>query len=684
MGNKKDSLKVTLICSKRLLRVNRSVTIIAQIQEDETDVRDYTFRWRADEGEIKQTGPGNKALYTTPGRKCTVEVAVEVKDKNNAVATQAVSLIVYKQLGFLKADDLLFSPVHTIYPGWQTFLDYMAEKQIKTCVGLICNSLEKGNADYIDRLKKLARRNCFELFNHGYDHVLGQVNEDGETYSEFFNTSFSQQKEHFLKAQNLAKEKLNITLHTFGAPGNAIDKNTTRAIETVKDLKAWLLGDTSSSKLVLRKRVKVENSSLKPDYDAFVEGYDPAADYYVLQIHPKNWSSDNFGVFKKILDFLNQKEMTFLLPYEYYQLTYETPMPSEIVLSRSTFNFGCDRDGRCTPSQVMRIKNNGGGILNWTAVGQPTWINIGPSSGAGAAAVSISINSAGLKAGTYHGVVTVKDPNAVNSPRTAAVNLKVFDSGTTSPPFGDFSTPVDKSTVCGSIPVTGWVLDDIHVESVKIYSGRAYIGEAVFVEGARPDVGAAYPGVPQNYRAGWGYMLLTNCLPGGGNGGYTLNVFAVDSEGNRVKLGSKTITVDNKNAVKPFGAIDTPAPGGTASGSKFVNYGWALTPMPNKIPENGSTIRVFVDGVDVGKPVYNVYRSDIAELFPGYANSGGASGYFVLDTTAYENGIHTIAWVVTDSAGNAEGIGSRYFIIDNIGKKDAPKVDAFGVCPECR
>ncbi|MCP5054296.1 MAG: hypothetical protein GY940_44420 [bacterium] len=69
----------------------------------------------------------------------------------------------------------------------------------------------------------------------------------------------------------------------------------------------------------------------------------------------------------------------------------------------------------------------------------------------------------------------------------------------------------------------------------------------------------------------------------------------------------------------------------------------------------------------MGNPVYNQYRSDIANLFPGYANSDGAVGYFYLDTTKYTNGVHTIQWTVTDDAGNTDGIGSRYFTIQNSG-----------------
>ncbi|MCP5053294.1 MAG: hypothetical protein GY940_39380 [bacterium] len=213
------------------------------------------------------------------------------------------------------------------------------------------------------------------------------------------------------------------------------------------------------------------------------------------------------------------------------------------------------------------------------------------------------------------------------------------------------------------------MLDDIGVRSVKLFREEGetlvYVGDAVFVAGARPDVEVAYPGYPFNYRAGWGYLLLTPFLPNRGNGSCTLYAEATSKAGNTVSLGSKTIFLNNAGAVKPFGAIDTPGQGGIASGNRFINWGWVLTPQPNRVPNDGSTIRVMVDGIDLGHPTYNVYRSDIASLFPGYANSNGAVGYFILDTTSYANGIHTIQWVAVDNAGHSAGIGSRYFTIQN-------------------
>ncbi|MCP4157524.1 MAG: hypothetical protein GY757_57975, partial [bacterium] len=209
------------------------------------------------------------------------------------------------------------------------------------------------------------------------------------------------------------------------------------------------------------------------------------------------------------------------------------------------------------------------------------------------------------------------------------------------------------------------------IESGRLYSDDTYIGDAVLVEGARPDVEAAYPTNPNNYKAGWGYMMLTNFLPGGGNGGYTITAIATDMEGKQTTLGSKTITVDNTNAVKPFGAIDTPVQGGTVSGP-YRNQGWVLTPLPNTIPIDGSTINVFVDGHDLGHPVYNQPREDIAGYFPENNNSSGPGAYLDIDTTAYANGIHTIYWVATDDAGNVDGIGSRFFTIQNSGSSRQP------------
>ena len=243
------------------------------------------------------------------------------------------------------------------------------------------------------------------------------------------------------------------------------------------------------------------------------------------------------------------------------------------------------------------------------------------------------------------------------------------------PPFGNFDTPADGAIVVGEVAVTGWVLDDDRVVQVSIYrnpapneavqpNGLVFVGDATFVAGARPDVAGLYPVNPLRDRAGWGYMLLSNMLPPAPPSGFQFSAFARDSDGVQTPLGTRTMHLANSTSQLPFGTIDTPAQGATVSGI-VANFGWVLTPGPNMIPLDGSTIDVYIDNQFVGHPTYNLFRGDIAGTFPGYANTNGAVGLFEFDSTTLADGVHTISWVATDTGGNAQGLGSRYFTVSN-------------------
>jgi hypothetical protein len=271
----------------------------------------------------------------------------------------------------------------------------------------------------------------------------------------------------------------------------------------------------------------------------------------------------------------------------------------------------------------------------------------------------------------------VTNGNAPNSGTLFSVFLTKFYFEAA--PFGSLDTPVNNSVnVAGAVGVTGWALSTIAINNVAIWrapvpgeavaaNGLVYVGTADQINGSRPDVAARYPGYPNN-NWGWGLQVLTNELPGNGkplgNGTYTFHALATDNDGYVADIGQTTITVNNAASIAPFGTIDTPLQGGTESGT-FVNFGWALTPQPNMIPTDGSTIEVYIDSLPVGHPVYNQPRADIEALFPGYKNTDGAVGYFYVNTLLYQNGLHTISWLVKDNVGNAAGIGSRYFTIAN-------------------
>ncbi len=241
-------------------------------------------------------------------------------------------------------------------------------------------------------------------------------------------------------------------------------------------------------------------------------------------------------------------------------------------------------------------------------------------------------------------------------------------------PFGVVDTPAQNATVVGSMGMTGWVVDDIGVTFVKIYRqaipgepadalGRVFIGDANLVEGARPDIEAANPTAPFNYRAGWGYLVLTNFLPNQGNGTFVFQAYAYDKDGHETFLGQRTVIAANAASTFPFGAIDTPGQGATVSGASVANFGWVLTRFPNFAdPPDGGAVSVVWDGAFIGSPGQWTSRSDLSSLFPAssYPGINLALGVYLLDTTAYTDGVHTLSWLVVASNGQATGIGSRY------------------------
>jgi hypothetical protein len=141
-------------------------------------------------------------------------------------------------------------------------------------------------------------------------------------------------------------------------------------------------------------------------------------------------------------------------------------------------------------------------------------------------------------------------------------------------------------------------------------------------------------------------------------------------------IGSKTITVDNASATKPFGAIDTPGSGASVS-AVIQNFGWALTPGSSCSIANPN-VKVSIDSGPLQTVAYGDARSDIAGAFPGYTNAAAAGGHFTLDTTTLTNGLHTIGWLATDSCGRADGIGSRFFTVSNSSSASSPTTAAPG------
>jgi WD40 repeat protein len=82
--------------------------------------------------------------------------------------------------------------------------------------------------------------------------------------------------------------------------------------------------------------------------------------------------------------------------------------------------------GRTPASQTIQITNAGrGGTISWTASADRPWITLMPARGVAPATVTVSVNPAGLAAGSYSGQITVEAPGIYGSPATVSVVLEL-------------------------------------------------------------------------------------------------------------------------------------------------------------------------------------------------------------------------------------------------------------------
>lgn len=227
----------------------------------------------------------------------------------------------------LKLDDLWYEH-GLVHPGWQKAVDYLNEQKVIGTIGLICDSLEDGDSTYYQWIKQ-RHSEGYEIWHHGYCHCKPTA--DGAEQREFRGMDYDYQLENLMKAQHLAREKLGIIMHSFGAPYNSTDDFTAQAMAQIPDLKVWMYKETKTptDKFVLPRiaEVNIEYPVHIPDFEQFKSGYEQFINepILVIQGHPRSWAEDKnrFEAFKQIVTFLKSEGVRFTTPYVYYQMQKE-------------------------------------------------------------------------------------------------------------------------------------------------------------------------------------------------------------------------------------------------------------------------------------------------------------------------------------------------------------------------
>ena len=241
------------------------------------------------------------------------------------------SIVVSAQTQYciLKADDFYYteSQEHGVEPYYLKYINLIKEKGIVSGIGTIAKNwdLDTLRSDHLALIDSMKKSGCYEFWNHGYFHLWG-----GEDGFEFKHKPYDYQYKYMKKAQDVIKEKLGVTMHTFGAPGNGVDSYTTIVLYNIEEQKVWLYPQNMPAApgvLPLKNETSIEwkiDGRRSPNVKKYKENYDTFKykdlPYLVCQLHPHRYNDDALAQLDSTFDFLLSKNVKFILPYDYYLL----------------------------------------------------------------------------------------------------------------------------------------------------------------------------------------------------------------------------------------------------------------------------------------------------------------------------------------------------------------------------
>ncbi len=260
---------ISVASSTKAVRVGSTASLHVEPAAELT--AGLTFQWSAQRGLI--LGSGSNVSYSAPsGLNPGFDViSVVISGLPDGPVKRYAVVFVYKQFVVLKADDYVCWDY--LAPEWKYYLEYMAQRHIKTSAGIVAQCTEPswndlpGYADFVQYTKDQSKTRYVEFWNHGYDHSL----------NEFVGKTYAVQKSHLDQAQALGRNVLGITFTAFDAPFNENDATTVQVVNENTDIAVWMYAQgTGSTKLVLsRDGGEIESSTGVPSWSTFSAGMQP-------------------------------------------------------------------------------------------------------------------------------------------------------------------------------------------------------------------------------------------------------------------------------------------------------------------------------------------------------------------------------------------------------------------------
>ena len=175
------------------------------------------------------------------------------------------------------------------------------------------------------------------------------------------------------------------------------------------------------------------------------------------------------------------------------------PLPDAKALqvSPTTLNLQAAQGGHNPQSQVVNVLKNNNRTLSWSSSDNATWVSVSPTTRniTNSAQISVSVNPAGLAAGTYMATITV----AVTKRGNVSIPVTLTVTSGSTPNLTTTSNSTGSSTSNSSnIASLTWNPDT----SINLAGYKVYVGTSSGVYGSSINVGNVTPYAVTNLEVG--------------------------------------------------------------------------------------------------------------------------------------------------------------------------------------
>jgi hypothetical protein len=218
--------------------------------------------------------------------------------------------------------------------------------------------------------------------------------------------------------------------------------------------------------------------------------------------------------------------------------------------------------------------------------------------------------------------------------------------------------PAPSAVMSGTSTIAGWAVASTNalapdtISSIRVFMDGTQVGTADYGV-SRPDVCAAFPDSASCPNVGWSYSLNVSSLVAGY---HVLEIIATDAMNNN----SSTLESILVSPPLPSIYIDLPAQNAVLNGTVAIN-GWAIDNIYGVGDAAISSVKVLVDGVEVGAAIYGLSRPDVCVALPGRMGCPNVGWNYSLNTAKLDSGSHILQMEATDAAGNSSSQTTTFF-----------------------